>query len=299
MKSLAESVRAASRTLEAAGSDGSSAWLDAEVLARSILRWSLTDWLSRQDEPAGESFRTAFEAALSRRVRHEPVAYITGEREFYGRPFRVTPAVLIPRPETELVVDEGLAALAECIATSSATPRIVDVGTGSGILAVTFVLESPTSRVVATDVSPAALAVAADNVTRFDVDDRVELRYSPLVGGEPDGTLDLVVSNPPYVAEYDRLGLMPDVRDFEPALALFGGPDGLNVIRDLIPAAARALRPGGWLVMELGAGQAARVTHLVEQTAGLSLVKIANDLAGIPRVLVAQRLNSSNSSNSL
>ena len=232
----------------------------------------------RNDSPAG-----------SRRLRHEPVAYITGERGFYGRSFRVTPAVLIPRPETELVVDEGLATLAERIATSSATPRIIDVGTGSGILAITFVLESPTTCVVATDVSPAALAVAADNVTRFDVGDRVELRHSPLVGRETDGTFDLVVSNPPYVAEHDRPGLMPDVRDYEPALALFGGPDGLTVIRDLIPAAARVLRPGGWLVMELGAGQAARVSHLLERMGSLALVRIANDLAGIPRVLVARR----------
>jgi release factor glutamine methyltransferase len=286
---LAESVRAASRALETAGWDPSSAWLDAEVLARSILRWNLTDWLSRQAEPAGTSFRAAFEAALARRLRHEPVAYITGEREFYGRSFIVGPAVLIPRPETELLVDEGLAVLAERIATIGPSPRILDVGTGSGILAVTLALESPTSRLMATDVSPAALAVAADNVARFDVADRVELRHASLVGTESDRTFDLVVSNPPYVAEHDRPDLMPDVRDYEPAVALFGGPDGLMVIRDLIPAAARVLRPGGWLVMELGAGQAARVSHLLERAAVLTLVRIVTDLAGIPRVLVARR----------
>ena len=290
MATLAESVRAASRALGEAGWDPSSAWLDAEVLARAILRWNLTDWLSRQDEGAGDAFRIAFDTAVARRLRHEPVAYITGEREFYGRPFRVSPAVLIPRPETELVVDEGLAALAERVATSTAHPRIIDVGTGSGILAVTLALESPASSVAATDVSPAALAVAADNVTRFDVGDRVELRHSALVGGEAEGAFDLVVSNPPYVAECDRPGLMPDVRDYEPAVALFGGPDGLDVIRDLIPAAAQALRPGGWLVMELGAGQAARVAHLLERENTLALVRIANDLAGIPRVLVARQV---------
>jgi release factor glutamine methyltransferase len=287
---LAESVRAASRALETAGWDGSSAWLDAEVLARSILRWDLGEWLSRQDQPASGTFQGAFDAAVARRMRHEPVAYITGEREFYGRSFAVSPAVLIPRPETELVVDEGLAALAERPASRRGTSRILDVGTGSGILAVTFVLESPIARVVATDVSPAALAVAAGNITRFGVGDRIELRHSPLVGGETAGTFDLVVSNPPYVAEHDRPSLMPDVRDYEPALALFGGPDGLNVIRDLIPAAARVLRSGGWLVMELGAGQAPRVAHLLERASDLALVRIAKDLAGIPRVLVARRL---------
>ena len=289
MKTLAESVRSASRALGGAGWDASSAWLDAEVLARSILRWDLASWLAQQDQGASDAFSVTFDAAIARRLRHEPVAYITGEREFYGRSFAINPSVLIPRPETELVVDEGLVALAERAASGCAGSHILDVGTGSGILAVTLAVESPTSQVVATDVSATALAVAAGNVTRFAVGDRIELRHASLVGTEPEGGFDLVVSNPPYVPEEDRAGLMPDVRDYEPAVALFGGADGLQVIRALIPAAARVLRPGGWLVMEIGAGQAAHVTELVKITSGLTFVRIANDLAAIPRVLVAQR----------
>ncbi len=289
MKTLAESVRLASRALEAAGWDVSSAWLEAEALARSILRWDLADWLSRQGERASESFMASLDAALTRRMRHEPIAYITGEREFYGRSFVVSSSVLVPRPETELVVDEGLAVLAERQAAGRAAPDVIDVGTGSGILAITLALESPAARIVATDVSPAALAVAANNVTRFDIADRVELRQAAFLGSDADDRFDLVVSNPPYVAEHDRVGLMPDVRDYEPEVALFGGADGLDVIRALLPAVHRGLRPGGWLVMEIGSGQSDQIRQILELTMGLSLVKIADDLAGIPRVVVARR----------
>jgi release factor glutamine methyltransferase len=299
VKTLAELVQLGSRALEASGWDAAAGRRDAEVIARAILHWDMADWLSKRGQETSETFHIAFDAAMARRRRHEPVAYITGEREFYGRRFVVSPSVLIPRPETELVVDEGLAALVEQRSGGRTAPDIVDVGTGSGILAITLALESPSSQIVATDVSRAALALAAKNVTRFDLTDRVELRHSALLGGDVDGRFDLVVSNPPYVADRDRPGLMPDVRDHEPDVALFGGADGLEVIRALIPAARRALRPGGWLVMEMGAGQSAEVTTILEQSPGLVLVRISSDLAGIPRVLLARRPNSSNSSNSL
>jgi release factor glutamine methyltransferase len=288
VQTLGESVRRASRALEAAGWDVSSAWLDAEALARSILRWDLADWLARQGEQASESFTASLNTALTRRMRHEPIAYITGEREFYGRPFVVSSSVLVPRPETELVVDEGLAALAERQATGRAAPDVIDVGTGSGILAITLALESPAARIVATDVSPAALAVAANNVGRFEMTDRVELRQVAFLG-RADDRFDLVVSNPPYVAERDRVGLMPDVRDYEPEVALFGGADGLDVIRALLPAVHDGLRPGGWLVMEIGAGQSDEIRQILQRSTGLSLIKIADDLAGTPRVVVARR----------
>ena len=289
MNTLAESVRLASRVLEGAGWDASSAWLDAEVLARSILQWDLADWLSRQDQRAGHSFQAAFDAAVARRVRHEPVAYITGEREFYGRSFAVSPAVLIPRPETELVVEAALAALHERLAAGVTQPRIVDVGTGTGILAATLAIECPAARVVATDISTDALAVAAGNVRRLGADPRIELRQASLLGEDAHHAFDLVMSNPPYVAERDRSTLMADVRDYEPAVALFGGPDGLDVIRALLPAAEHGLRPGGWLIVEIGAGQAAAVSRLLERSTALGLLRIAPDLAGIPRVLIARR----------
>lgn len=289
MTTLAASVRSASRALEAAGWDVSSAWLDAEVLARTILEWDLAEWLLRQDQPASEAFRASFDSALTRRLRHEPIAYITGEREFYGRSFRVSQAVLIPRPETELVIEEGLLALAARRSEGVSAPKVMDVGVGSGVLAITLALEAPSARLVATDVSTAALEVAASNVQRFDLSDRVDLRHASLLGDCADGRLDLVVSNPPYVSEQDRPALMPDVRDYEPEVALFGGEDGLEVIRALIPAAARGLRPGGWFVMEMGSGQSDGVTAIVGESAELELIRISDDLAGIRRVVVARR----------
>jgi release factor glutamine methyltransferase len=282
VKRLAESVRLGSRQLEAAGWDSQSAWLDAELLARSILGWNLTEWLTRQDRPATEAFLHAFDAALTRRRAHEPVAYITGTRDFYGRSFAVSPAVLIPRPETELLVDGALAALRERRHAGVSAPDVIDIGTGSGILAVTIALESPEARLVATDVSDAALTVAAANATRFGVADHIAFRQTSLLGNSAGGTFDLVVSNPPYVGNRDRTALMPDVRDYEPGLALFGGDDGLDVIRALLPA-------GGWLLVEIGAGQSDDVAALLESSTDLTLIKMEPDLAGIPRVMVARR----------
>lgn len=288
METLGNAVRRASRALEAAGWDPPSAYLDAEVLARAMLGIDLAAWLARQGERADHAFQRAFDDAVARRLRYEPVAYIVGEREFYGRSFRVSPAVLIPRPETELVVDEALAAAAVSHADGRAVQDVADVGTGSGVLAVTLALELPDTHVAATDVSSAALAVAAANVDRFHLAARVTLEHAALLG-DRRGAFDLVVSNPPYVAARDRAQLMPDVRDYEPGVALFGGADGLDVIRALLPAATRALRPGGWLVMELGAGQSAVAAGMLEESTGLSLVRIAHDLADIPRVVVARR----------
>ena len=324
-RSLSECVRAGAHDLTAAGHDPAAARLDAGVLARHVLQWDAATWLSRQREEASVAFRAAFDRAIERRRAHEPVAYITGTREFYGRPFAVSSGVLIPRPETELVVDEALSALSEIAARKTpgaslrseraeacpesaglkpggdegpcealeeqprpAAPRVADVGTGSGCLAVTLALESPTARITATDISDAALAVAVENALRLGVEGRIAFRRTSLLGGAV-GAFDVIVSNPPYVPARDRLALAPDVRDYEPATALFGGDDGLDVIRALLPAAARALAPGGWLVMEIGADQAERLSDLVGATGGLSLVRIAPDLAGIPRVVVARQ----------
>ena len=217
----------------------------------------------------------------------EPVAYLLGVREFYGRPFLVTRDVLIPRPETELVVDEALAALAER-GTSNVAPRLADVGTGSGCLAITLALEYLSARVAATDVSAAALAVAVENAARLGVEGHIRFRRTPLLGGAAD-SFDVIVSNPPYISARDAATLAPDVRDYEPELALFAGDDGLAVIRELVPAAERALTPGGWLIMEIGAGQAEGVSRLVLAAADLELVRVTPDLAGIPRVVVARR----------
>ncbi len=209
---------------------------------------------------------------LHQRIKGQPTQYITGRQEFYGREFRVTPDVLIPRPETEHLVEAALTRSAE---------TILDIGTGSGVIAVTLALETK-ARVMATDVSLTALGVARYNARALDA--RVAFAAGDLGAAFADNSFDLVVSNPPYVAGHDRASLQPEVRDHEPALALFGGDDGLAIYRRLVPEAARLLRPGGWLMMELGDATAVR-----ELCAGWTGIEIVNDLAGIPRVLIARK----------
>lgn len=210
---------------------------------------------------------------LHQRIKGEPTQYITGRQEFYGREFRVTPDVLIPRPETEHLIE---AALAHANATT-----ILDIGTGSGAIAVTLALETK-AGVAATDVSLAALGIAQQNAHTLNA--RVAFVACDLGTAFADGAFELVVSNPPYIAARDLATLAPEVRDHEPALALFGGNDGLVVYRRLIPEAARLLQPSGWLMMELGDAVAVR-----EMCADWADVEIVNDLAGVPRVLIARR----------
>lgn len=210
---------------------------------------------------------------LHQRIKGEPTQYITGRQEFYGREFRVTPDVLIPRPETEHLVEAALA--------RSSAASILDIGTGSGAIAVTLALETK-ARVVATDVSQPALRIARQNAQSLGA--RVDFVACDLGAALADESFDLVVSNPPYVPARDRATLQPEVRDHEPALALFGGEDGLAIYRRLIPEASRLLRSGGWLMMELGDARAVR-----EMCAGWNGAEIVNDLAGIPRVLVARK----------
>jgi release factor glutamine methyltransferase len=279
----------AARLLTDAGRPADEARRDAGVLARHLLGWTLADWATRGREPAPDTLRDRLLALAVRRAAHEPVAYLTGTREFYGRAFRVTPDVLIPRPESEAIVDEALRLLAgPAEPAGPAGPVILDIGTGSGCLAITLALECPHARVFATDTSRVALEVARENARALGAgrDDLVTFLEASLA---PPGLppVDLIVSNPPYVPEADRASLAPDVRDYEPAAALFAGIDGLDVIRALLPAAARALAPGGRLVMEIGAGQAEPITALVEG-AGLCLETIRPDLQDIPRIIIAR-----------
>jgi release factor glutamine methyltransferase len=233
---------------------------------------------------------------LHQRIEGMPTQYITGKQEFYGREFRVTPDVLIPRPETEHVIEAALAAVREFRVTSciprpetehpndappaavgqAFPPAIVDVGTGSGAIAITLALETK-AQVTATDISPAALRVAEENARLLNA--QVHFVECDLI---PEGKFDLIVSNPPYVGLTESLPR--EVRDHEPALALFAGDDGLDIYRRLIPAAARALNPNGWLMMEIGSSQAAAVSAMLNQWTD---VRILNDLAGLPRVAIA------------
>lgn len=280
MTTVAAAAAAAAAQLRAAGLTPEAADIDSGVLARHLLGWSLADWITRREEPATPAFTEALARLIHRRARHEPVAYLVGVKEFYGRDFRVGPGVLVPRPETELIIEAALDVL-------DVRPgaAVLDIGAGSGCLAVTLALEAPAAQVTATDISAAALAIARDNADALGARvDLIEADLLPPAGGP----WDLIVSNPPYVPEVDRPTLAPDVVDYEPGLALFAGADGLDVFRRLIPAATRRLTGDGTLILEVGVGQWQAVTTLLEQ-ARFPAIDWHLDLQGIPRVVAARR----------
>lgn len=283
---LRDHLRDARTRLVEAGIPAAEAARDASLLARHVLGWDHARLLAAETEAPPAAFADAFARVIARRAAREPAAYIRGVQEFYGRDFVVSSAVLIPRPETEFVVDEALACLREI--GMPPEPRVVDVGTGSGCIAITLAFEWPTARVVATDISEAAIAVATANAARLGVSARVTfLQGSHLVGVAPP--LDLVVANPPYIADHFSAALVPEVGAHEPAVALFGGRDGLREVREFARQSAERLRPGGWLVMEFGDGQEEGVRRVIADTEGLTLVRVRDDLQGIARVVVARR----------
>ena len=266
-----------------AGISADLAALDAEVLARQVLGWDRARFLTERNGTASSVFLLKYEPLVARRERREPVSYILGTREFWGLPFEVGPDVLIPRPETEFVVEEALKVIAR-----DSNPVIVDVGTGSGCIAIALVRELPGARVIATDLSKHALDVARRNAERHGVANRITFVETSFLEGV-DAGIDLVVSNPPYVPSVSERGLTPEVRDYEPAVALFGGEDGLEGLRSVLEGAAEKLSPGGWLVMEFGCGQDDCVADLVAGVDGLDLVTIRHDLQDIPRTVVCRR----------
>ncbi|HEX2163055.1 MAG TPA: peptide chain release factor N(5)-glutamine methyltransferase [Thermoanaerobaculia bacterium] len=250
---------------------------EAALLLGHVLGLGEAQVLARGGETVPPTARRRFLALLERRLGGEPVAYLVGEREFYGRSFAVDRRVLVPRPETEHLVE---AALGLGLPSS---PRVLDVGTGSGCLAVTLALELPAARVVATDLSPGALAVAAANVRRWQVGDRVALAAADLFAGLDPTVFDLVVSNPPYVDREDAPALSPEVVDFEPELALFAAERGEAVLGELFAGAA-ALRPGTRVLVEIGAGQLPALEARL-RASPLQLAGAWNDYSRIPRVL--------------
>jgi release factor glutamine methyltransferase len=277
-------VAAGRLRLRAAGIAAEEAGLDARLLAEHALGWTTARLLTDGARTPPAAFAATYDALIERRARREPTAYILGSKEFWALRFDVSPAVLVPRPETELVVAAALARLPG----SDAPVRIADVGTGSGCLAVALAVERPNAQVVATDASVAALEVASINASRHGVSSRVRFLMSDLLGADADG-FDMIVSNPPYVPDRDKDALPPEVRDYEPSSALFAGPDGLTVIRRLLPLAAERLVVAGWLIFEFGFGQAEAITQLVAATPALTLWGVDRDLAGIPRVAIVQR----------
>ncbi len=257
---------------------------DAETLVLHVLRkdkaWLLAYW----EEEISSAEAGRYSELLERRFRGEPIQYITGEAEFYGLPFRVTPDVLIPRPETEHLVETVIE-----LAAHFPQPRILDVGTGSGIIAVALAHTLTQARITATDLSGSALAVSHENAERNSVSHLIRFLEGDLLTPVADERFEIIVSNPPYVPEIDRATLAVEVRDYEPALALFAGEDGLDVCRRLIPAACAALTPGGFLAMEIGYGQSQAIAGLLASS-GFERINFVSDLQGIPRVACARRL---------
>lgn len=229
-----------------------------------------------------------YDEALARRATGVPAQYITGHQEFWGMDLIVSPAVLIPRPETEHVVETVLE-LAKADGLGRPSPhdlRIVDVGTGSGAIALALAKELPSAEIHATDISPEALEVARANAARHELASQIKFHRADLLSGLPHGEFDFVVSNPPYVGESEEDSVQLEVRKFEPRNAVFGGPTGLEVIERLIPEAQTVLRPGGWLVFEISGTIAEAVRHSL---AGWSEVQLTNDLQGIARVAAARK----------
>ena len=284
---VAEALREAASRLRAAGL--AEPRREAATLLSHALGRDRAFLVTHADDPVDAAHLAAFRAQVARRAAGEPFQYIAGRQEFYGLEFEVTPDVLIPRPETELLVEEALKLLE-----GSGAPLLCDVGTGSGCIAVTLLHERADARCLALDVSPAALAVAARNAARHRVGERLRLLASDCfealrAGGHVGLRFDLVASNPPYIAEAELEGLQKEVRDHEPRVALTPGGDGLAVVRRLVAEAPRFLKPGGHLLVEIGFDQHERVAALIDP-AVWTLLGIHRDLQGIPRT-VALRLN--------
>jgi release factor glutamine methyltransferase len=240
--------------------------------------------LSTRDDALKDEAEQRFEALVARRAAHEPFAYISGEREFWSLPLKVTPATLIPRPDTETVVE---AALERVRANNLTAPRILDLGTGSGCIVLALLSELPSATALATDISDDALGVAEMNACALGLADRVTFRRGAWADGISE-SFDLIVSNPPYIREADAVSLAPDVVDYEPRAALFAGADGLDAYRAIAAGAPRLLKRDGALAVEVGAGQADDVAQLLT-SAGLDIVGIRADLSGTPRCVIAMR----------
>jgi len=284
---VGEALRTATQRLRASGSR--SPRLDAELLLAAVLGVERADLLRAPERWLDEEVVARFERVVRRREAREPVAYIRGRRAFRTLDLEVTPDVLIPRPETETVVEVALELLAAPGAGEWHEPLVLDVGTGSGCIALALAAENPYVHVVASDVSPAALAVARRNAARHGLEARVELVAADVFDGVPPGPYDLIVSNPPYVPDDEYARLEPNVREYEPEIALRGGRDGLDVVQRLVDGAPPLLRPGGALVLEVGQGQAEVVAALLAADGRYGPAMVRADLAGVARVVAARR----------
>lgn len=255
---------------------------DAELLALQLIHRDKAFMIAHPEAKLSAEGAVRYYALIERRLSGEPIQYIIGETEFFGLNFHVNRDVLIPRPETEHLVEKVLA-----LAKGFDKPRIVDVGTGSGAIAVALAHEIPSTQMAATDISEPALAVARGNAKQNCVADRIRFLQGDLLSPVASERFDFVVSNPPYVSENDRATLAVEVREHEPSSALFAGTNGLDIYRRLIPGARAVIVAGGFLAVEVGCGQAAAVAGLFKD-AGFAQIEFVADLQGIDRVVVGQ-----------
>lgn len=283
MTSVHEHVASARQRLRDAGLSQAEADLSARVLAQHVLGWTTERLLADGRDAGPDGFDARFALAIGRRAAREPLAYITGTREFWGLALEVTPDVLIPRPETELIV----AAALDLHPDRHGPLAVADVCTGSGCVAIAMAHERPEWTVLATDISDPALDVARRNARRHGVDNRIHFATADLLANV-QGPFDLIVANPPYVRSVDRFGLQPEVRE-EPEVALFGGPDGFDAVGRLLGQVPSRLRSGGYFIFEFGLGQDVEVEDATERTGLLSLVELRRDLQGIARTAVTVR----------
>jgi release factor glutamine methyltransferase len=260
--------------------------MNAELLLRFTLDVDRAYLYAHSERELTADEQARYDEALAQRARGVPAQYITGHQEFWGMDLIVNPAVLIPRPETEHVIETVLHLINRGRAPSPGT-RIVDVGTGSGCVALALAKELPEAEIHGTDISLAALEVARANAARHQLENKIQFHETDLLEGLEPASFDFVVSNPPYVGESEQDQVQLEVRKFEPRNAVFAGPTGLEVIERLIPQAQSVLRPGGWLIMEMSGTIAEGVKNLL---ASWRNVQITKDLQGIPRVASAQNL---------
>ncbi|MBI5428757.1 MAG: peptide chain release factor N(5)-glutamine methyltransferase [Nitrospinae bacterium] len=263
--------------------------LEAEILLAHAIQARRQDIYLEPDRPITRMELGEHQSLLRRRMCREPISHILGRREFWSLEFLINSAVLAPRPETEVLVEKFLET---CRRDSPARARILDIGTGSGNIAVAVARELPDCRVTAADVSPSALAVAEKNSKTHGVYDRIRFLQSDLFESlDPGERFDYILSNPPYIASEDLKVLMPDVKDYEPRLALDGGKDGLELYKRLVPEAARRLENGGSLVLEIGMDQALDVGCLIERDGNYDEPRVFQDYAGRDRVVLARKKN--------
>jgi len=283
--SIKEALHQASKTLVAHAIED--APLEAELLLMHLLGIDRAKLYARLDEELSPDEEHALAQFVNRRLSHEPIAYIIGHREFFGHDFHVAPGVLIPRAESELLVEQALEQIeptGEKLSTPEKGEKIAEIGTGSGAIAISLALLLPKAKIYATDISPRALEIAGANLEKHGVQDRVHLLQGDLLDPLPE-PVDIIIANLPYIRDEELNQLSAEIRIYEPIVALHGGRDGLDKVRQLLCRAGEKLRPGGLILLEIGPGQGPALTAWAKDLFPGARVELVNDLSGRERVL--------------